>query len=140
MPRVQATSVENFTPELPLDSAWYRGDIIGAEAKEFAGALKLMVQVLVTDGPTQSDDTEPTGRRVMDFIQLTGYDKFKDGGKFVKQKRFRLAKATGVEDLLTGDFDTDDLIGTSIEFHAKPNQNPKTGDWGDQITDYRESE
>lgn len=140
MPRVQASSIENFVPESPLDTAWYEGEIVKAEANEYAGALKLMVQFVIQDGPTQSDDTEPLGRRVVDFIQLTGYEKFKDGGKFVKQKRFRLADATDVEDLKTGDFDTDDLIGLKIGLHVKPNQNPKTGEWGDQITDYRPAE
>lgn len=140
MPRVQASGMTDFTPELPLDSAWYVGRIVAAEAKEFAGALKLMLQIVVEDGPTQSNDTEPLGRRVMDFIQLSGYEKFKDGGKFMKQKRFRLAKATDYDELLEGTFDTDEVVDKVIEFHAKPNQNPKTGEWGDQITDYRPAE
>ena len=138
MPRVQAQSVEDFAPEVPLNAGWYAGEIIDIQSGVYGGQSKLIVRMYVKDEPAEQEDgTSAIGRTITDFLTISGYESFKDGGKFAKQKRFRFAKATGHEEVLTSDFDTDDLIGVELLFHAKPNLNPKTDEWVDQVTDYR---
>lgn len=139
MGKVRAQGMSDYTPEQPLDKSWYEAEILDAKADSFGtnNTMNLMIQLQITEGPTQSDGSEPEGRRVSDFIPLEGYETMKDGGKFLRRKLHNAFEAAGVEVDNDDSFDPDEFTGQRVAIKVAPNENPKTGEIREQVQDYR---
>ena len=96
----------------PLDNGIYTleiGDDTKVSVKEATGNISLQIQSEVIAGPTQKDDSEPEGRKVYDFFQVTGLETHKDKGNFAMAKLGLFLTATGVS-FDENKFDPEEII------------------------------
>ena len=106
---VKVSGVKGYKPPEPLNNSFY--DFSISEAK-ISGDYRLQVMLMVTDGPEQSDGSDPNGRKIVQFFATGGWENDKDGGDFRKGRLVKFLAAVGIEHDPDEEleFDTDDLM------------------------------
>ena len=135
MAKVSVAGIADFVEDQPLDKSPYRFQIYDAKQIELNDKLKLQINLVCTEGPTQADGSEPEGRKLVDFHPLSGYENMKDGGKFCKGRLVSLLKAAGI-DYSSDEFDFDELIDSEVIGIVKI-QKDLDGEPREQISKYK---
>ncbi len=118
---VKVSSVKGFKPPEPLNNGFYDWSIIDAK---MSGDYRLQVAVMATDGPEQSDGSDPNGRKIVQFFATGGWENDKDSGTFRKSRIIGFLASIGIEHDPDEEleFDTDDLVDK--DFGAKVKVKP----------------
>ena len=120
--KVSVSNLSEYRPEEPLEKAWYTVSVVNAQiAATRTGRNQLVLDMVVEEGPTQSDGSEPVGRQVRDYILLSTDGMQPKGVELTLARLHDVLEAFGVT--LKGDeFDTDDFINQSalVLIKAKP--------------------
>lgn len=111
--KVSATGIGSYQPEEPLEKAWYTVSVSKAElASTRSGRSQLVLDLVIEDGPTQSDGSEPTGRQLRDYILLSTDGMQPTGVRLTMEKLHNTLE--GFEIPLKGDeFEVDDFLNAS---------------------------
>jgi hypothetical protein len=78
--------------------------------------------MLVVAGQTQPDGESPEDRRLSDFIPLSGFERMKDGGNFVKRKLKEACDAAQVK-IDDDGFDYEDFVGARFDVTTRIREN-----------------
>ena len=111
--KVSVTGISDFQPEAPLEKAWYQVCVVGAElAQTRKGRDQLILDLAVEDGPAQSDDSDPVGRQIRDYVLLSTDGMQDIGAKLTMQKLKNTLESFEIS-LDNDDFDSDDFLDKS---------------------------
>ena len=116
MPVVKCEGLSDYKLPEPLDRNWY--DLIIQNANSI-NEDRFAVNLMVTDGPTQGDESDPTGRKFGAFFTNGGYENHKDKGEYAKRLLVEFLLAVGI-DYETDEFELDDLIDREFVGYVKP--------------------
>ena len=115
---VKVSGVKGYKPPEPLNNSFYDFSITDAK---MSGDYRLQVTLLVTDGPEQSDGSDPNGRKIVLFLATGGWENDKDGGDYRKSRTIDFLASIGIEHDPDEEleFDTDDLIDKDFSGKTK---------------------
>ena len=86
----------------PVEDLWNRGwylcAVIKAQEQANKSGKSLMLTLRVEDDVTGHNDFDVTGEQFTDFVQITGTEGHKDGGRFARQRLAKLLKAADLLD------------------------------------------
>lgn len=127
---IHAAGLHDFKPQGPLNPDWYRLRIQNAKA---AGENVMVVRFMVTDGPTQDDDSDPQGKTFSGFFITGGYDRHKDGGEFARGSLRSLLDAARVEVDEDDNFEEEELIDQEVNGFVTAGVDNRTGQPREQV-------
>ncbi len=118
--KVSATGISNFQPEEPLEKAWYSVSVVVASITQTrTGRNQLVLDLIVEDGPIQSDGSDSAGRQVRDYILLSTDGMADMGVKLTLQRLHNTLESFGIE-LTHDEFDSDEFLNQTARALIKP--------------------
>jgi hypothetical protein len=105
----------------PVEDIWNRGwylcTVVKAQENENRSGKSLMLTLRVEEDVTGHNDFSVVGEQFSDFIQVTGMESHKDGGRFARQ---RLAKLLKAADLLDEDeVEAEDFLNKELAVNLR---------------------